>query len=359
MQKRVTGPPLIGSFEKIRDAKGLTDDETVSWLMKWIRNSAAVIASGDEYAVALYDEYNQQPMDAQPTLTDDEVLAVIDYIRSYEPPVAEGPAATSAGGDAFPSKTILLILAVVLILIALILSRVTNALGRIQAEKEGRKVAPEKPFYQTRKFATLVIIGVTAVFFWWLSTRAIDLQRQQGYEPDQPIWFSHKIHAGINQIDCKYCHVGVERGKQATIPSVNICMNCHRSIRSGPVTGSNELAKVFAAAGYDTIQQTYSLESTGPIEWIRVHNLPDHVYFNHQQHVKVGKIECQTCHGPVEEMDVLKQHAPLSMGWCMDCHRTEDVKVAENRLYYNQHYEHPEGMTVEMIGGTECQKCHY
>jgi len=361
MEARLTGPALKGVFDRIRDGKGISDEETVGWMFKWIKNSRAVVDAGDEYAVKIFNDFNKTPMDPFLTLPDGDVHAVIDYIRNWQPAVAvvtDGPVQPKG---AFPTKTILLILAVMLILIALILSRVTNVLGRIHAEKEGRKVPPERPFYLTRKFATLSILAVTTVGLWWVSGRAIDLQRQQGYEPTQPIAFSHAVHAGVQKIDCRYCHVGVERGKQATIPSVNVCMNCHKTVRTGTVTGSKEIAKIYAAAGFDTLTQMYDLSKTKPIEWMRVHNLPDHVYFNHQQHVVAGKIECQTCHGAVEEMDVLRQDAPLSMGWCLNCHRTQEVQFAENK-YYTESYEgyiHEPGVTVEMIGGTECQKCHY
>jgi hypothetical protein len=175
------------------------------------------------------------------------------------------------------------------------------------------------------------------------------------------------VHAGVNKIDCRYCHVGVERGKQATIPSINVCMNCHKTIRNGQITGSREIAKIYRAAGFDTVAQAYDVAKSHPVEWVRVHNLPDHVFFSHQQHVKVGGIQCQTCHGAVEEMDVLKQHAPLSMGWCLTCHRTTNIQFTSNDYYDNvfedYHRElkekHIQGVTVEMIGGTECQKCHY
>lgn len=365
MDAKITGPALQGAFQRISKAKAFGDDETVGIMFKWIKNSSTLV-DGDPYFSNLFKEYNGVPMDPMPTLKDEEVYAVIDYIKNWVPPLpvnGEVPKDDSS----FPVTTILIVLAVVLIIIALILSRVTNVLGRIQKEKEGKKVEPEKPFYKTRKFITLVILTVTTVSIWWVSTRAVDLQRQQGYQPDQPIWFSHKVHAGVNKIDCRYCHVGVERGKQATIPSINVCMNCHKTIRNGQITGSKEIAKIYQAAGFDTVAQTYDLAKSHPVKWVRIHNLPDHVFFSHQQHVKVGGIQCQTCHGAVEEMDVLKQDAPLSMGWCLTCHRTTNIQFDNNDYYDNvfekYHHElkeeHIKGVTVEMIGGTECQKCHY
>jgi hypothetical protein len=144
----------------------------------------------------------------------------------------------------------------------------------------------------------------------------------------------------------------VMKGKSATIPSVNICWNCHNQIREGTLTGTGEIAKIVKA-----------VETNTPIEWVRIHNLPDLAYFNHAQHVNVGGQECQTCHGPVETMDVVQQHSLLTMGWCIDCHRKTDVNAKGNQYYDNLvelHKSSKKGnMKVEDIGGLECAKCHY
>ena len=142
-------------------------------------------------------------------------------------------------------------------------------------------------------------------------------------------------------------------------------MNCHKNVQVGPQYGEREIAKIYDAVGWDVKTQTYS-KPQKPIEWVRVHNLPDHVYFNHAQHVNAGKVKCQTCHGPVEEMDEVYQYAPLSMGWCVNCHRNHDVQFSDNsyyKTYVKYHEEMKAGkrkrVTVNDIGGTECQKCHY
>ena len=171
---------------------------------------------------------------------------------------------------------------------------------------------------------------------------------QQGYAPKQPIAFSHKLHAGQYEIDCNYCHTGVRKGKSANIPSANICMNCHGQI----LTESPEIQKIYAA-----------IENNQPIEWVRVHNLPDLAYFNHAQHVQVGNQECQTCHGEIQEMEIVEQFAPLTMGWCINCHKETNVATRGNAYYDNlvelhsQHSKEP--LKVEDIGGLECAKCHY
>jgi len=192
----------------------------------------------------------------------------------------------------------------------------------------------------------------------------MDIGVTQGYKPEQPIKYSHKLHAGDMKISCIYCHSGAEKGKTAGIPSAMVCMNCHKYIQEGPVYGKEEINKIYAALDYDPATQKYG-PNQKPIQWVRVHNLPDLAYFNHSQHVKVGKIECQTCHGPVQEMDTLKQFSSLTMGWCIDCHRTTEVKMDGN-AYYNDYHKKlsekygPEAkLTVEHIGGTECSRCHY
>lgn len=391
MERNLTGPALDGAFKRVQDYYGFSEEETTQWLMKWIRNSQAVIASGDEYAVNLFNEWNKVMMNSFVTLSDQEILAVIDYIRYWDNPEkyppetpqvaatpATGPAQDTGGG--LSSNLILLILVAVLLVIALILARVTKVLGRVAEAKEEGKVQPETPFYLNKKFITVLVLIAVGFLGFKVADGAISLGRQQNYAPEQPIHFSHKLHAGINQIDCKYCHVGAERGKSATIPSTNICMNCHKYVNKGPSAefkkanglagpGSDtaQIAKIYAAAGWNPKTQTYDKSAAKSVEWVRIHNLPDHVYFNHSQHVKVGGIACQTCHGPVEEMDVVYQFASLSMGWCINCHRETEVQFAKND-YYDHYYEdyheaikngEIEGVTVEMIGGTECQKCHY
>ena len=186
----------------------------------------------------------------------------------------------------------------------------------------------------------------------------------QNYQPEQPIAFSHKIHAGDNGIDCNYCHYTARLSKHAGIPSLNVCMNCHTYINEGTLTGKEEINKIYAAIGFDPNTRTYIPDyEQKPVEWIRIHNLPDLAYFNHSQHVNVAGVECQTCHGPIEEMDEVYQYSKLTMGWCINCHRETEVDT-DNPYYHDLHKEwidkyHGEEVTVDMIGGRECAKCHY
>lgn len=181
------------------------------------------------------------------------------------------------------------------------------------------------------------------------------LGRQEFYEPDQPIKFSHKVHAGDNQIDCQYCHTTVAHSKSAGFPDVNVCWNCHSLVREGSNSGKHQISMVVEA-----------YEKGIPIEWIRVHNLQDHAFFNHSQHVSVAGLDCTACHGEVQEMDRVRQVGDLSMGWCINCHRDTEVQFYDNEFYavYEELHKKVESgeidrVTADLIGGTECSKCHY
>ena len=192
--------------------------------------------------------------------------------------------------------------------------------------------------------------------------------------PVQPIHYSHKIHSGANKIECKYCHSSARVSKYSGIPSLNVCMNCHKNISeySGEEDlengydkefYTNEIKKLYAAVGWDEDNQVYT-GKTQPVKWVRIHNLPDHVYFNHAQHVEVAKIECQKCHGPVEEMEIMYQYSPLTMGWCINCHKESNIDLKGNEYYAKIHKELSkrygvEKLTVAQMGGLECGKCHY
>jgi len=184
---------------------------------------------------------------------------------------------------------------------------------------------------------------------------AMNLGRSQNYAPDQPIKFSHKVHAGDNQIDCKYCHTTPEYSKSAGIPAMELCMNCHILVREGSRSGKFEIAKVVEAN-----------ETKTPVAWVRLHNLPDHVFFSHAQHVGIAKVDCQKCHGPVQEMDIMRQNSDLSMGWCINCHRDTKVNFKDNAYYdgylkLNDEIKSGKLDTVRAvnIGANDCMRCHY
>ena len=354
---------------------GVTERRSVEWLSSWIRNSQAMIASGDETAVQLWEEYNQTVMTAYPSFSDDDILALLAYVKSE---TAKGPPVVvkdptnpdDQPGDSVSSSylmAIIIILIIVLLIavIALILAARTlvkhlkEAKGLDEADQE--VVSQEFDFFgflKSNSFVGLVIFVFTVVVLKTLIDGAFTIGVQQGYQPTQPIAFSHKIHAGEYEIDCQYCHTGVNKSKSANIPSPNICMNCHTQVKKE----SEEIQKIYAAIDYNPDTQTYG-SNTKPIEWIRIHNLPDLAYFNHSQHVKVAGLECETCHGPIKEMDVVYQYSTLTMGWCINCHRETNVNTKGNEYYdklVKLHSEQSkEPMKVEDIGGLECAKCHY
>ncbi len=213
-------------------------------------------------------------------------------------------------------------------------------------------------FFRKIKYKAIPVIIFLGVFGYQVKMiyeEGVRLGRSPDYEPAQPIKFSHKVHAGQNQIDCMYCHFTVEQSQSAGIPPTDLCLNCHSLVREGTRSGKFEIAKVIEAS-----------ENEVPIEWVRVHDLPDHVFFSHAQHVNAGKLDCIECHGDVAEMDVIRQVEDLSMGWCIDCHRTKEVQFVDNNFYESYETLHEQikkgeidKVTVDMIGGTDCMKCHY
>ncbi|MFH6982414.1 cytochrome c3 family protein [Marinoscillum luteum] len=358
--------------------KDVHERRSKEWLTSWIKNSQKLIQSGDEYAVEIWQQYNKTAMPAYP-FSDEEITSLLSYIKvesNKEPaPVATAESGSTdqvvAGqGDSVSSgylTAILVVLVVVLVLILIVLGLMVSVLTKYlkdqkELDAEDVEVVNQKTDIQKVLTSDFVIGSVIFIFVALLLKTAIDgaftIGVQQGYQPNQPIAFSHQIHAGQFEIDCNYCHTGVRKSKAANIPSANICMNCHTAIK----TESPEIQKIYAAIDYDPSTGEYG-ENTKPIEWVRVHNLPDLAYFNHSQHVEVGGLECQTCHGPVEEMDVVYQYSTLTMGWCINCHRETEVNTKDNEYYtklVELHAEHSkEPLKVEDIGGLECSKCHY
>jgi mono/diheme cytochrome c family protein len=360
VDKKLVGPALAAVYDRA---------PSIDWIKSFVKNSSAVIASGDPYAVKLYNEYNKTQMTAFSNLKDPDIMNILAYIKAEtEKPAATANGPTPPNGPQPPPEApqylnvILIGMVIILILLVIILGFLTTALKRFLDQRtlteEEREVIHSPISFgsvtRSRGFLFLITFLIAALGFKAVINGLYSVGVQQGYAPKQPIAFSHKIHAGQYEIDCKYCHTGVMKGKSATIPSINICMNCHNQIKSGTNTGEGEIGKIVRA-----------FNDNKPIEWVRIHNLPDLAYFNHAQHVNVGGIECQTCHGPVQEMDVVRQHSLLTMGWCIDCHRKTDVNAKGNAYYdklvelHKQSKGQNSNMKVEDIGGLECSKCHY
>jgi len=372
VHKKLTGPALAGVEDRWPNKENLH---------AWIRNSAAFLKTGDAYANALYNEYNKTAMNAFPNLKTEEIDAILAYIKTVPAPGAGGAAAGAATAAPVESDNTMLygILTLVLAVVSLILMRVNSNLKKLSDEITGEPVLRPIPFYRNKTYLALIAVVLFLVGGYLTTKGAMGLGRSKDYQPEQPIYYSHKVHAGVNQINCQYCHSGVAQGKQATIPSVNVCMNCHMAINEykgepivneagETVDGTAEIKKLYKYAGFEEGKPWDASKAT-PIEWVRIHNLPDHVYFNHAQHVKAGQVACQTCHGEIQNMGEVKQFTDLSMGWCVNCHRETKVQFKENGFYsiYEKYHadlksgkmDSTKGVTVENIGGTECQKCHY
>lgn len=374
LDAKATGPALRGVAAKY-------DKE---WLYKWVKNSGELIKSGDAQAVKVFEENNKVPMTAFPQLSNEDIDNILAYTSEPkpEPVVAAVPVNGTGGGveSGVSNNVILGVLSLVMMMLVVMLFLVNNMLTKIagakglELQQKDRSIMNIFRAYAKNQFLVLVsailLLLVSAYFaYGWMMQIGVD----QGYEPVQPIHYSHRIHAGDNGIDCKYCHSAARVSKHSNIPSLNVCMNCHKNISEVAETTATEehskefydkqIAALYEAVGWDKSLQKYT-GKTKPVKWVRIHNLPDHVYFNHSQHVSVAGVECQTCHGPVEEMEIMKQHAPLTMGWCINCHRETNVKVEDNAYYKKIHEELSKKygvsqLTAAQMGGLECGKCHY
>ncbi len=372
--KKMTGPALFGVADKYER----------EWIYSWVKNSAAMIASGDAQAVAIFEEYNKTAMNAFPQLTNGDIDNILAYVMEPKAAPPENPNTLTevggASGDSGVSTDIILAgLALVFLMLVVILFLVNNTLKRFAEASNIELPEPEartpiwKAFVQNQFLVLVTAIFLLLASGYFVYGYFMQVGVDQGYQPIQPIHYSHKIHAGDNQIECKYCHSSARVSKHSGIPSLNVCMNCHKSIGEVAETTATEdyskefydgeIQKLYKAVGWDADAQKYTGE-TEPVKWVRIHNLPDFAYFNHSQHVSVAGVECQKCHGPVEEMEIMYQHAPLTMGWCINCHRETNVKVADNKYYEKIHSELSkkygvDKLTAAQMGGLECGKCHY
>lgn len=379
LDKKMTGPALRNVEQRLADDEGLDRD----WLVSWIHNSSAVVNAGDAYGNKIFNEYGGAAMTPMPQLSEQDISDILAYTAEEAPvaPVTAQAVAVDGGGsnDSGISNQIILgaltllfvLLAMALVLVRQTLTRFAEAKGVDVTKTKGTPIW--KAFIQNQFLVLVSAIILLLASGYFVYGYFMQIGVDQGYQPVQPIHYSHKIHAGDNAIDCKYCHSSSRVSKTSGIPSLNVCMNCHKSIYEvAPETATaeyskefydGEIKKLYTAVGWDDAEQKYTGE-TQPVKWIRIHNLPDFAYFNHSQHVSVAGIECQTCHGPVEEMEIMYQYAPLTMGWCINCHRDTNVKVEDNAYYTKIHEELSkkygvDKLTAAQMGGLECGKCHY
>jgi len=375
LTKDMTGPKLGG----VLDREPYSGD--VHKIVNWVHN-ADKLTSSDPYYKGLKTQFGTQ-MTAFPGMPDKDIEAIVKYVSTPVPTTTPGGPTETPTSD--KTWVIFGIISLIMAIIALILMQVNNNLKKLSDDKEGILRPEQVPFYKNKVYISLLTIIVFIVCGYYITNGAIGLGRQKSYEPKQPIYYSHRVHAGINQISCLYCHGNAWESRHAAIPSVNVCMNCHKAIQSyekGPklydeagneINGTMEIQKLYRYAGFDQANATKWTPSMikQPVEWTKIHNLPDHVFFSHAQHIRAGKVQCQTCHGSITEMDEVKQFGELNMGWCINCHRETKVNFNYNdstgnkfySIYEKFHNDFRSGkmdsVTVRDIGGIECQKCHY
>lgn len=375
-----TGPALSPK------AKTLDED----YLIAWTRNNQALIASGNQQAIEA-SKFSPSEMTAFPTLTDDEIKNIMAYAREGEPKKEAEAGALVAKDDGVSNLSIVGVVAIIIlsIVVLVVLGKAVKFLERLILEKQGIPVVEEervslatglRRLSKNKKFIFFTVLCLVIVLgsFGWMGMWNTGVHT--GYQPTQPIKFSHELHAGINQIDCQYCHSGAFKSKNATIPSLNVCMNCHKSVQARTEDGmiSPEIQKIYNALGYSPDTQSYDESKARPVEWVRVHNLPDFAYFNHSEHVVAGEDAirkhaglspndpvCFACHGPVNTMEELYQYSPLTMKWCINCHKEADISDKKSDAFYanvieaHEKIKKGEKITPALLGGLECGKCHY
>ena len=370
LDAKMTGPAL----------RNVADRREKQWLYKWINNSADLIKSGDATAVKVFEENNKVPMTAFPQLSTADIDNIIAYTSApmeVAKPVVGSATTDTAKEDGISNDVILGALALVMAILIIMLLLVTSVLNKVlksnNIETKPATISIWQAYAKNQflVLVTAIILLLSSGYFVYGYLMQVGVD--QDYQPIQPIHYSHRIHAGSNQINCNYCHSAARVSKNAGIPSLNVCMNCHKNISEVSDTTATkeyskafydgEINKLYTAVGWDKTNQKYT-GKTQPVKWVRIHNLQSFVYFNHSQHVTVAGVACQTCHGPVQTYEIQKQFAPLTMGWCITCHRATDVKMQGNEYYTKIHEQLSkkygvDKLTAAQMGGLECGKCHY
>jgi mono/diheme cytochrome c family protein len=407
--------------DEVLAAPGLKDID-VRWkgkdalIVKWIQNPQAAAASGDPYIKGLVDKYvpNFGWMAAQ-AVSEAEIKDILAYVKNAVPTPAPGTSAavnkcltleeikaTKEANTESDGTIWFLIVVAMLAIIAVTAANISRSLKNAIQEREGLAPLPDHTYWQTAKswmWRNKKFVSVIGLFLFCYFTvvgykSLMDIGVYDGYTPEQPIWFSHAIHNCQNEIDCQYCHSSASKSKHAGIPSANVCMNCHKGIKKGTITGEKEISKIYAAIGFDPAAGSYIADyEQKPIVWNKVNNLPDHVYFNHSTHVSIGKVDCKNCHGPqqmytvghvptAEEINsqddvvglVKLERRPFTMGWCLECHNKKEIDLNGSAYYQEMHERFKASAlgqrtlrdimedgtaTVRELGGWECGKCHY
>jgi mono/diheme cytochrome c family protein len=284
LNKKLIGPAL----------KGVSSKYEKDWLYTWIKNSASLIKSGDEQAVAIYKEYNKVAMNTFPQLSNEDIDNILAY-SDYVPPAASNTGSSISSSNqsdqsSFTNDLVLVLLTIILIVLVTMLFLVTKTLKRLVSnngvDTDFKKLSGI-PLWE--KFIKNQFLVIVSVIFLLLSSAyfaygyLMQLGVDQGYMPIQPIHYSHKIHAGENKIECQYCHSSARISKHSGIPSLNVCMNCHENIaeydgeedlEKGYTKDfyTNEIRKLYKAVGWDETTRSYTGD-TEPVKWVRIHNL--------------------------------------------------------------------------------------
>lgn len=406
LDKQLVGPALGGVVDRLKKEQNLDTD----WIRKWVKDNKALRTSGDKYANEVFAKFNKTEMLAFSNLSDKDIDDILEYTTNPPAPEPAADAATAsdtnsvaalemAQKQSMNSKVILISLIAIGGLLLWLLLKLRQLVKLQQTEELAGLNATRAVSFgdMYRKYSyigkgVLVVLGIFAAYGIWNWLMWVGVYK--GYKPEQPIYFSHKIHAGENKIDCQLCHSSAKYGKVSEVPSMNVCMNCHKMISEykgkyiepgkDKAFYDGEIQKIYSAVGWDPASQQYT-GKTQPVEWTRIHNMPDFVYFNHAQHVVAGEnaiitsfnkknpeakidVVCKACHGQIDTMNVVQMANDFTMGWCIECHRTTEVDMTNgyNKEYFkNLHdklkkqYGSGTKVTVAAIGGLECGKCHY
>ena len=386
---------------------------TEEMMIKWIQNPGAALKTGDPYITSLVETYRGDYglMSAQ-VVTEQQIKDILAYIQN--PPTSAAAEGGDASGKGYTTivderapegegnTMMIMILIVIFLIIIVSLSNISRTLKNVQNASEEQALLAEMSYAQRMRawmWKRRVFVGIMSfiVFCAVITFGYIDLMGigvYEAYEPEQPIYFNHAVHAQKHEIDCEYCHFTARKSRHASIPHAMLCMNCHKEVHEGAITGTTEIAKIHEAVGFNTETNKYDLEPGDPIKWNKVHNLPDHVFFSHKQHVEVGGVDCKQCHGPVDKFisgrispveETNAQDLPgliqlskptLTMGWCIECHKESKIDMSKNGYYEEMHARMIEEgndrgneewrkinednkITVKEMGGWECAKCHY
>ncbi|WP_244270731.1 c-type cytochrome [Blattabacterium cuenoti] len=392
LEKKMIGPAL----------HGVTERRNRKWLHQWIKNNKFLRESGDKEALEVYKEYGNIEMNPFPQLSEKQIDDILSFIKNPDSIKKKENHKINHNNEAnenndkeenqFLVKLIIFCFGILSLILLWILYRIQILIRLIN--KGETKVSTfrkqnfiinilykkilgndKKKWYLFSCFTGFFLLF--GIYETWIFLMKIDVNK--GYKPEQPIYFSHKIHSGINKIDCQYCHSSAKYGKVSGIPSVNVCMNCHITIHEyngdylekgkSREKYNQEIQKIYKAIGWDPETRKYS-KKIHPIQWVRIHNMPDFVYFDHSQHILTGEksikklkkvnLVCNACHGEVQKMDTVEMYNDFTMEWCISCHK--NVGIDKKNKYYKEYFPSSKTnkkITVDMIGGTECAKCHY